>query len=99
MQDALEFPGYQQERCVCVQKPNQTSWEMLIDLWSSYNWYLAHVLSHLPASSEQTPCSIGGSDPVTLLWLTNDYVEHLKHHLNQILGKQFTTSWSIKASL
>ena len=94
----LEFPGYDQERCIAIQKPNQGSWEMLIDLWSAYNWYLAHVLSQFPASSERIPCSIGGNAPVTLLWLANDYVEHLKHHLNQIVGKQFATAWSAKAS-
>lgn len=99
IQGSLEFPGYDQERSIEVQKPKQTSWEMLIDLWSAYNRYLAHVLSHLSDSSAETPCSIRGREPVTLQWLASDYVEHLKHHLNQIVGRQFTTAWSMKASL
>jgi len=100
IQGSLEFPGYEQDRCIAVQKPNLMSWEMLIDLWSSYNWYLAHIMSQLPMSSSETPCRIGAHAPVTLLWLAKDYVEHSKHHLNQIVGNTFPTqwkSWSAKA--
>jgi hypothetical protein len=94
MQESLEFPGYEQDRCIAVQKPNLMSWEMLIDLWSAYNWYLAHVLNQLPTSSSEASCRIGAHAPVTLVWLANDYVEHLKHHLNQIVGKKFATAWT-----
>jgi hypothetical protein len=31
-------------------------------------------------------CTIGGSEPVTLRFLAEDYVKHLKHHLMQILA-------------
>ena len=98
-QGSLDFPGYEQDKMIAVQNPNLTSWELLIELWSAYNRYLAYVLSQIPASAADIQCSIGGRPPVTLLWLANDYVEHLKHHLNQIVGQQFSTAWSLKASL
>ena len=85
-QGSLDFPGYDQNRMVAVQSPNSTSWDLLIELWSSYNRYLAHILGHLPAECADVQCSIGGRAPVTLLWLASDYVAHLKHHLNQIVG-------------
>lgn len=98
-QGSLEFPGYDQEKMVVLQHPNLASWELLIELWSAYNRYLAYVLSQMPASSAEVQCRIGGRPPVTLIWLANDYVEHLKHHLNQIVGNQFSTAWKATASL
>ena len=98
-QGSLEFPGYDQEKIIALQNPNGASWELVIELWSAYNRYLAHVLQQLSESSAQIQCSIGGRPPVTLLWLTGDYVEYLKHHLNQILGNKFQTRWSLVASM
>ena len=98
-QGNLEFPGYDQEKLVVLQNANGASWELVIELWSAYNRYLAHVLQQLPESSAQIQCSIGGRPPVTLVWLAGDYVEHLKHHLNQILGNKFQTGWTLSASM
>ena len=97
-QGSLEFPGYDQDKLVALQNPNLASWELLIELWSAYNRYLAHVLQQIPESSAQIQCSISEREPVTLLWLAGDYVEHLKHHLNQILGNKFQTGWRLAAS-
>ena len=98
-QGKLEFPGYDQDALIAVQKPNTTSWEMLIEFWAAYNRYLVHVLNQIPVSAAEVQCSIGGKPPVSLLCLASDYVEHLKHHLNQILGKRFETEYAMKASL
>ena len=95
----LDFPGYDQDRLIALQNPNVASWELLAELWSAYNRYLAYIISQLPASCEETSCRIGGRAPVTLLWLAGDYVEHLKHHLNQVLGNRFATVWALKATL
>ncbi|HVH85512.1 MAG TPA: DinB family protein [Terriglobales bacterium] len=97
-QGNLQFPGYEQDKMVSLQNPNLASWELLIELWSAYNRYLAHVLQQIPDSSAEIACSIGGRPPVTLLWLAGDYVEHLRHHLNQIVGNRFQTAWNVAAS-
>jgi hypothetical protein len=97
-QGSLEFPAYDQDKLIAVQKPNNMSWELLIEFWSGYNRYLVHVLNQIPAPSAEVQCSIGGKPPVTLLWLAGDYVEHLKHHLNQIVGKRFESAWTMTAS-
>jgi hypothetical protein len=96
-QGSLDFPGYDQAEMVALQKPNLASWELLIELWSAYNRYLAHVLNQLPDSCSEMQCKIGAHAPVTLLSLAADYVEHLKHHLNQIVGSRFPTAWSATA--
>src|SRR5690348_5974905 len=59
-QGSLEFPGYDQEKLIALQNPNGASWELVIELWSAYNRYLAHILQQFPESSTQVQCSIGG---------------------------------------
>jgi hypothetical protein len=96
-QGSLDFPGYEQEKMVAIQNPNVASWELLVDLWSAYNRYLAYIVGQLPESSAEVPCVIAGRPPVTLLWLAADYVEHMKHHLNQILGNRIPTAYGARA--
>jgi len=82
----LVFPGYEQEAWVAVQHYQDESWNALVALWQHYNLHLLHVMAHIPGDQLSRQCAIGGSDPVTLEFLMKDYVVHLKHHLEQILG-------------
>lgn len=82
--DALEFPAYDTPGSVRVQAVERAGWTMLVDLWASYNRYLAHVIRHLPAAKLEVVCRIGSNAPVTLRNLAEDYVRHLVHHLDQI---------------
>jgi DinB superfamily len=96
LQGELTFPGYDQEKLVDLQKFSEIDWSFLVDLWASYNRFLAHVLSGLPASAAKITCNIGDNPPATLEWIAQDYVAHLKHHLNQIVGRKFETSYGLK---
>ncbi len=98
LQGSLTFPGYDQEPLVDLQQFSEMDWSFLVDLWASYNRFIAHVLSVLPADAAAVVCNIGRNPPATLGWIAQDYVEHLKHHLNQILGKTFETSYGAKAN-
>jgi uncharacterized damage-inducible protein DinB len=84
LQTSLEFPGYDQNGNVHVQAVQQADWDVLVDLWSAYNRYLAHVISELPSSKLETLCRIGSEDAVTLDYLVKDYLTHLTHHLGQM---------------
>jgi hypothetical protein len=83
-QSSLDFPGYDQEGNVRVQALQEADWPLLVSMWATYNRYLAHVIAHLPASKLETPCRIGGKEPVTLGFIATDYFTHLLHHLHQI---------------
>ncbi len=96
LQGELTFPGYDQERLVDLQNFSEVDWSFLVDFWASYNRFLAHVLSVLPASAAKIICNIGNNAPATLEFIAEDYVAHLKHHLNQIVGKKFETNYGIK---
>jgi DinB superfamily len=95
LQGSLTFPGYDQNSLVELQHFNDVDWNFLVDFWASYNRFLAHVINNLPAEAAQITCNIGDHAPATLEWIASDYVEHLKHHLNQILGGTFTTNWQM----
>ena len=82
--DALDFPAYDTPGSVRVQAVESAAWPLLVDLWASYNRYLAHVIRHLPPAKLEVVCRIGSNAPVSLRYLAEDYVRHLVHHLGQI---------------
>lgn len=93
----LEFPGYDQDALVKLQDFREMDWGFLVEFWTGYNRYLAHILTCLPKNAFKAKCQIADHKPATLGWIAEDYVAHLKHHLNQILGKRFETSYGAKA--
>jgi len=92
----LIFPGYEQDALAKLQHCNDVEWALLLRLWESYNLYLAHVLACLPESAANVPCTIGNNPTATLGFIAEDYVAHLKHHLNQIIGRRFATPYGAK---
>jgi DinB superfamily len=95
--DDLVFSGYEQNQWVSSQKYGDESWPEVIQLWSAYNLHLLHVASVIPedvltkARSPHTLDQIAfnlvdKNDPATLEYLIRDYVDHLRHHLDQIFA-------------
>ena len=84
-QNQITFVGYQQNQWVEAQKYNQANWLYLIDLFNFYNLHLAHIIENVPTNSLANVINIEGAGNYTLEFIMKDYVEHLKHHLKQIL--------------
>jgi len=82
--DTFIWPGYAQEAWVHLQDHQSRPWLELVELWIHYNRHLAHVISRISDKALNVPCRIGTSDPVTLSFLLQDYLTHLRHHLSQI---------------
>lgn len=100
LKNDLVFPGYDQDGWVQTNHYQEASWSQLISLWSSYNRHLHHLMSHADQQKLSTACTlhtleeiafkaVPKSEPVTLEYLMQDYVAHLKHHLNQIFPNTF----------
>src|ERR1051326_6042478 len=98
--DDLVYPGYEQNEWVSSQKYEDESWPELIQLWSSYNLHLHHVASVIPASILTKPRAthnldqiafkpVDKSEATTLEYFIRDYVDHLRHHLDQIFNRSF----------
>lgn len=98
LKDDLLFPGYEQDGWVRVQQYQKAQWPQLVELWRAYNLHLLHVMSCVPQEKLTNLCTqhslqtiafetVSEQEPVTFEYLMKDYVVHLKHHLNQILGE------------
>lgn len=83
----LNLPGYAQNFWVDTQRYNDRPWIELVELWSSYNRHLAHVIALIPEAKGSVHCQVGGGPPVTLRFVALDYVGHVQHHLRQIFAK------------
>lgn len=97
--DDLVFPGYEQEKWVNAQRYIDESWSDMIQLWSSYNLHLVHVIAAIPEATltrarihhnlDQIALRpVDKNDPTTLDYFVRDYLVHLKHHLDQIFAPQ-----------
>ena len=95
LQGSLTFPGYDQNALVDLQNYAEIDWNFLVDFWATYNRFLAHVIGQLPEQAATVTCDIGNNPSATLACIAEDYVAHLKHHLNQILGPTFETKWQM----
>lgn len=82
----LNWPNYEQEAWVKAQAYQDADWEQLVALWSAYNAHLLWIVRHVPEQKLATVCRIGENPPLTLGKLINGYLDHLQHHLHQILG-------------
>lgn len=91
-QPHLDFVGYRQDFWVALQKYNDANWSHIIDIWVAYNRQIAHIIKHVDPSVLSHTISIEGSEVFTLQFIMTDYVEHLKHHLRQVLPDVGLTS-------
>jgi hypothetical protein len=96
LQDDLVFPGYAQDEWVSAQRYHDAPWHPLVDLWRSYNLELARISAVIPEETLLRPRIrhsldqiawrlLPAHEPGSLAYLIRDYVDHLKHHLAQIL--------------
>ena len=82
---AVDFPVYDQNQWVTIQRYNDISWSALVNFWVAYNKHLSHVIHHTPQDAEFSPCNVGKAEPVTLAELVKDYLRHMRHHLNDLI--------------
>lgn len=87
---------YQQEDWVTRQAYAATPIADLLPLWMAYNAHIARVIDAMPDEVLTRPrgslagyafpymATPPGTDYVTLAYLADDYVGHIRHHLTQI---------------
>ena len=85
---AMAFVPYDPNEWVRVQRYNEASWSLLVALWSAYNRHLCRVIEGIPAEAASSPCNIGKEQPVALQFVIEDYLRHLRHHLQKILPEE-----------
>ena len=78
------LPGYAQDTWVERQGYHQRDWQELIALWADMNHHMLNAARRVPATALSRKCTIGGSAPMTLGFVIEDYVDHMVHHLTHI---------------
>jgi hypothetical protein len=100
-QDDLVFPGYDQDTWVRLQRYRDVDWRGLVAFWRSYNLHIAHAMESAPDDERRRPrhphslesiayITVASTRHTTLEYLMRDYVNHLRHHVDEIL-RQFSS--------
>jgi len=84
MEAAPVLPGYQQDAWVERQGYEDRDWRELIVLWSALNEHMLAAAARIPSAALARTCTIAGSQPMTLEFVIEDYVDHMVHHLQHI---------------
>jgi hypothetical protein len=87
---------YEQDFWVIANGYQQMSREEIIVLWKMINQRIATVLANMSVENYSKACDTGRDKPElhTLKWLAEDYVKHMKHHLNQIIPFSFNVVYN-----
>ena len=82
------FDGYDGDAWVARQRYAEVPFREIVALWCAYNRHLAHVIAAAPAETlAHRGTSPDGPGEVTLGFLMEDYVVHLRHHLDQLRSR------------
>ena len=95
--DNLIFDGYEQEKWVEAQNYNEADWEFMINLWLALNGHIVHIMRSTPFEvltrkhknhnlHQIAWKTVPENEETTLEYFYQDYIGHLRHHLNQIFG-------------
>ncbi|MCK9211117.1 MAG: DinB family protein [Ignavibacteriaceae bacterium] len=95
----LVFIGYQQDDWVNAQHYQDAPWHSLLRLWYEFNLHLTRIIAAVPDETlllkrtlhnldEIAWKPVAKSEPVTLVYFINDYIEHMQHHLKQIISER-----------
>ena len=77
-------PGYMQDDWVSTQAYKERNWKEIIELWKYYNLHLTELIKRIPDDKLKNTCRLGDKEPVTLGFIAEDYLRHLKHHVGQL---------------
>lgn len=61
----------------------------IISFWEAYNRQLLELIRHLPKEKLNYKINTGGENNPTIGFLIEDYVQHLEHHLKQVIEYNF----------
>jgi hypothetical protein len=87
---------YDQDRWVASNNYIQMDTKEIIEYWKLTNKRIIAVLEQMPSVNYSLNCDSGKStvNLHSIEWLADDYVKHLKHHMNQIIPNSFDIVYS-----
>jgi hypothetical protein len=79
-------PSYDQQGWVGMHGYGSMEWRALLDHWRAQNELLCEVVDRIPHDRLSAECRVGDDGPVTLQFLVEDYLVHLRYHVSQIVA-------------
>ena len=84
LEDHPAMPDYDGVRWVALHRYQERDWQELVDVWTApYSKPFKTAQAKADKAWSRT-CTIGGSEPLTLRFVFDDYVAHLVGHLRHI---------------
>jgi len=84
LEDKPKMPGYDGDAWVELHRYQQRNWQEMIELWRALNKQLLAAAEAVPNSAWSRTCTIADSEPLTLKFVFEDYIDHMTHHLHHI---------------
>jgi hypothetical protein len=81
----IHLPGYQQDDWVRLQHYQDQPWSEIVSLWEMYNRHLAVIIRNVDPNSLTNVWHTPGGQQIDLAFIIQDYLGHMRHHLDQIL--------------
>jgi len=78
------MPNYEGDEWVELHRYQERDWDELIETWRVLNRQLLAAAEAADPSAWSRTCTIADSQPLTLKFVFEDYLEHMKHHLKHI---------------
>lgn len=80
-----KFDGYDGDIWVARQQYVDEPWADIVALWAAYNRHLRHVIARTPREHlSMSALSPDGDETVSVGFLMQDYVAHIRHHFEQV---------------
>jgi hypothetical protein len=86
---------YQQDFWVASNNYQNARKDDVINHWRIINERICDILTAMPVSNhtKEVDTSKSTNEYHTLIWLAEDYVKHMKHHLNQVIPGSFNIKY------
>jgi hypothetical protein len=84
LEDKAKMPGYDGDAWVKLHRYQQRNWQGMIELWRALNLQLLAAAEAVPDPAWSRTCTIADSQPLTLKFVFEDYIDHMMHHLRHI---------------
>ena len=82
-------PKYAQDAWVEAHAYAEQNWATLLAWWETEHEILISVVDRIPQDQLETQCVVGDNAPVTLRFLIEDYVEHQRWHMKQLVAVNY----------
>lgn len=84
LENNLALPDYDGARWVEANGYQNREWSDLIDLWRAGNSQLLAAAQSAPQAAWAHKVTVGGSEPMTLGFVMDDYIDHMANHLSHL---------------